>query len=166
MANCYKHRQKGYLWLCVVIPFFVIIGSFVPTFIVAAERSHSALGDVFMQGGLWVVLIMLPVLVWAGLFLSSLTVWIDDRAVRIRFGFGMWKKTFVLDQIQSAAAVRNHWIDGWGIHYFGNGWLYNIAGMDAVELTFKDGKKARIGTDEPDKLAAAIQAALEEKSGV
>jgi hypothetical protein len=87
-------------------------------------------------------------------------VWIDGEFVRLRFGAGMWRKKFRLDKIQSAAPVRNDWSMGWGIHWVGNGWLYNIAGLEAVEITFKNGKKARIGTDEPGKLAAAIESAL------
>ncbi len=160
MESSYKHTQKGYLWLCVIIPFFVIVSSFVPTYMIGIKRSNPNFVEAFTQGGLWVVLITLPVLVWVALFLSSLTVWIDGQTVRIRFGFGMWRKQFRLDTVQSAVPVRNTFLMGWGIHYFGNGWLYNIAGMEAVELTFKNGKKARIGTDEPDNLAAAIQAAL------
>jgi hypothetical protein len=62
-----------------------------------------------------------------------------------------------LEQITDCKPVKNDWINGWGIHYIGKRcWLYNIAGPDAVELTFKNDKKARIGTDEPEKLAEAI----------
>jgi len=40
------------------------------------------------------------------------------------------------------------------------GWRGNIAGSDAVELTLKNGKLCRIGTDVPDELERAITAAL------
>lgn len=94
---------------------------------------------------------------WAFLLMSSLTVTVDHVFVRLRFGPGAWKKKIALDQITAAHPVRNTFSNGWGIHYIGNRcWLYNIAGLDAVELTLKNDKKIRIGTDEPDRLAAAI----------
>jgi len=37
-------------------------------------------------------------------------------------------------------------------------WLvWNISGLDAVELTYCDGKKFRIGTDEPEALLEALK---------
>jgi len=61
-----------------------------------------------------------------------------------------------LSQVQNAAVVRNKWYYGWGIRLTPGGWLWNVSGLDAVELTFKNGKKFRIGTDEPDRLLQAL----------
>jgi hypothetical protein len=36
--------------------------------------------------------------------------------------------------------------------------LWNVSGLDAIELTFATGKRFRIGTDEPGKLLEAIRA--------
>jgi hypothetical protein len=38
-----------------------------------------------------------------------------------------------------------------------DGWLYNVAGLDAVEIETTEGDVIRIGTDEPDRLANALQ---------
>ena len=38
--------------------------------------------------------------------------------------------------------------------------LYNVAGMDAIELKLTNGRVFRIGTDEPDQLLQAIQSQL------
>jgi hypothetical protein len=35
--------------------------------------------------------------------------------------------------------------------------LYNVSGLDAVELHLKSGEIRRIGTDDPQGLAAAIE---------
>jgi hypothetical protein len=86
----------------------------------------------------------------------SLTVAVTDEAVQISFGPGLIRRSFRLSDIVSCAAVRNSWVYGWGIHMMRGGWVYNVSGFDAVELTFKDGRKARIGTDEPHKLSEAI----------
>jgi hypothetical protein len=56
--------------------------------------------------------------------------------------------------------VKNQWWWGWGIRLIPGGWLYNVSGLDAVELKMKNGRVYRIGTDEPRKLAEFIQAKL------
>ena len=43
-----------------------------------------------------------------------------------------------------------------GIRLTRHGWMWNISGLDAVELEYKDGKKFRIGTNQPQKLCQAI----------
>jgi len=47
-----------------------------------------------------------------------------------------------------------------GVKKVWRGWLYNVSGFGVVELKFKNGKRALIGTDEPEKLTGAIEAAL------
>lgn len=88
---------------------------------------------------------------------KDLTVEVDHEAVRLRFGVGIFKKEFKLRDIVSVRAVRNPWWCGWGIRMLSKGWLYNVAGLDAVELVFKNGRLARIGTDEPQVLEAEIK---------
>jgi len=57
------------------------------------------------------------------------------------------------------AAVRNKWWNGLGIRKGPGFWLYNVAGLDAVELRLRSGEVRRIGTDDPQGLAAALKAA-------
>ena len=54
--------------------------------------------------------------------------------------------------------VRNKWYFGWGLRKLQHGWMYNVWGLDAVELDLTDGKKFTIGTDEPEDLVAALSA--------
>jgi hypothetical protein len=37
-------------------------------------------------------------------------------------------------------------------------WIYSVSGFDAVEIKMKNGKRYRIGTDEPKNLEQAITA--------
>jgi hypothetical protein len=101
--------------------------------------------------------IMIAVLVILSSFLS-LHVSVDQTHVKLKFGYGIFKKTFLRKEIKSAKAVRNPWYFGWGIHYwpFRPMWIYNVSGFDAVELIMKNGKVFRIGSDEAQKLAKAI----------
>lgn len=90
----------------------------------------------------------------------SLTVEVDEEEVRLQFGDGPIRHSFLLHDVYSVQTVRTTPLQGWGIHWIGNGWLYNIYGLDAVELCFHNGKRAYIGTDEPEKLSAAIDGRL------
>jgi hypothetical protein len=61
----------------------------------------------------------------------------------------------MLDDIQSVAAVQNHWRNGFGIRKAPGFSFYNVSGLDAVEL--KSGATCRIGTADPQGLAAALR---------
>jgi len=93
---------------------------------------------------------------------ATLQVRIDKTYLRIKFGYGIFKNKFSLHDIISAKTVKNHRRYGWGIR----GWfwpklrIYNVSGFDAVEIKLKNGKRYRIGTDEPKKLEQAILHAI------
>jgi hypothetical protein len=55
--------------------------------------------------------------------------------------------------------VRNHWWNGFGIRMTTGFRLYNVSGLDAVELRLRSNETRRIGTDDPQGLAAALQPA-------
>jgi hypothetical protein len=64
-----------------------------------------------------------------------------------------------LNKIQSVTVARNKWWNGFGIRVAPGFALYNVSGLDAVELKLKSGEIRRIGTDDPEGLAAALQSA-------
>ena len=65
-----------------------------------------------------------------------------------------------VSEILGVSAVRNPWTYGWGLRLIPGGWLWNVSGLDAVELQLRNGTLFRIGTDEPDALHAAIANAV------
>ena len=87
----------------------------------------------------------------------SLTVRVSKNELQIVFGIGVISRTWQTADIEDFVAVKNHWILGWGIKRFRGGWLYNVSGQDAVEISLRNGTKFRIGTDEPRELLAALQ---------
>jgi hypothetical protein len=89
-----------------------------------------------------------------------LTVSVGDNVLEARFGVGLIKKRVDLSDIRAYGVVRNRWYWGWGIRFYPRGMLYNVAGLSAVELTLRDGKELRIGTDEPERLAAVLKTSL------
>lgn len=88
------------------------------------------------------------------------TVIVDEVQVHVRFGPGIIKRSFDLGHVSGCRVVRNKWWYGLGIKKIPGGWLYNIVGLDAVELSLPEGRIVRIGSDEPKALAAAIENAL------
>ena len=90
----------------------------------------------------------------------SLTVSIDNQEIVLRFGEWFEPKRIALASVKSCQLARMSPLNGWGIHFVGNGWLYNVYGLDAVEIEHLDGTKTFIGTDEPRVLCEAIMQAM------
>ena len=107
-------------------------------------------------------LVALPqlVLLAVAVLFAALTVQVDEREIELSFGPGLIRKRIALADVTECRAVRNPALAGWGIRWLGHGWLYNVSGLDAVELSMRNGSVLRIGTDEPDRLEAAISARL------
>jgi hypothetical protein len=103
---------------------------------------------------------MLIILAAVAIVFHSLTVSVDGREIRWHFGPAWWSYQLALDEIQSVAIVRNSWVNGFGIRKAPNFTLYNVSGLDAVELKLKSGEIRRIGTDDPNGLATAVRAAM------
>jgi hypothetical protein len=104
--------------------------------------------------------VLWPVLAVAvlGMFaLSSMTIEVDQNRLAFWFGPGWIRRSFRLTEIRSWTVVSNPWWYGWGIHLTPHGWLYNVGGRGAVQLELHDGRRLRVGTDEPELLSEAIR---------
>jgi len=99
------------------------------------------------------------VLVIVGLVAARLTVTVDARSVSTWFGWGWPRRTIGLADIVSAERVRNSWWYGWGLRKVPGGWMFNNAGYGAVDSLSGQVNRSGSGTDEPDALLAAIEAA-------
>ena len=108
----------------------------------------------------WMLYLVTSLLFVVLLLFHSLNVRIDDEAIHLRFGVGLLRKSIPLETIDSCRTIRNSLIYGFGIRYVFDGWMWNVSGLDAVQLTFADGKHFRIGTDEPKALESAINGAI------
>jgi hypothetical protein len=115
-------------------------------------------GGALWRSGQWPPAIALTVLLFAvAIVFSSLTVEVNDDELRWHFGPGLWSYRLSLDEIKEVAVVKNRWWYGFGIR-MGQGFrLYNVSGLDAVELRLKTDEIRRIGTDDPQGLAHALQ---------
>jgi hypothetical protein len=87
---------------------------------------------------------------------AVLTVRVDGSHVSATFTFGFPNYRIALSEIESVTAVRNKSWWGIGLRKIPGGWMYNVWGLDAVELTRTGASVFRIGTDDPSGLANAI----------
>lgn len=141
----YKHKQAGTLILLALGAAAALIAV---TLILGATTNA--------VGAMVAITVMAIVLISMALF-GSLTVSINEDQLMVSFGPGIIRKQFRAEDICGARIVRNPWYYGWGIRLTPHGWLWNVSGLDAVELDLKNNRKFRIGTDEPRELLAAIQ---------
>ena len=136
----YEHTQIGH----------VIIWSLVAIILIA---DGGLLGSFHREPPLIVLIILLVCL---GLF-YKLRITIEDESLCASFGPGIIRKRIQLAQIVECEPLRIRWWYGWGIHLTPYGWLYNVSGFDAVAITFRNGRKIALGTDDPHGLIAAIR---------
>jgi hypothetical protein len=153
MSERYRHTQIG--WTLIVLVVAVVLGELT---IVAFSSPQSTLALALSGALVAVVAVMLTLF-------STLTVVVDDRTVSLSFGLGSLRREVMLADVVAVHKVRNHWYAGWGVRIIPRGRLYNVGGLDAVELEMDYGRVVRVGTDQPDALLAAVKAALEAKEG-
>jgi hypothetical protein len=92
----------------------------------------------------------------------KLSISIDSSHVSFRLGIGLVHKRYSLSEIESCRPVKNPFWYGIGIRLTPDGWLYNVSGLYAIELTFKSNRsKIRIGTNKPEEISQTINSLLE-----
>lgn len=150
----YKHTQIGYLTLVVTIVVLVL-------FVWAHITSSTEPPSVDSGTNLLVTAAMALILLILASFIT-LTVSIDEKYLRIKFGYGIFTRMFPLNEIASVQSVKNHWYYGWGVKvwFWPYMWIYNVSGFDAIEIIMRNGKIYRIGTDAPIELEVAIKQAI------
>jgi hypothetical protein len=150
----YKHTQIGYLMLVVTLAVLVL-------FAWAQITARAEPPSVDSGTNFAITAIMVLILFILASF-TTLTVTIGEQYLRVKFGYGIFRKKFALNQIASVQVVKNRWYYGWGIRLWvwPYMWIYNISGFDAVEIIMKNGKVYRIGTDEPAELKMALSSKI------
>ena len=138
----YRHTQLGYVIIVSMILSCVI------TLIVCLV--FPKLMSAAITTATFAVLLACTVLFW------SLTIEVGDGRLRWWFGPGLIRKSVFLDEIADAQPWKMRGIGGWGIHWSPQGWINNVSGRHGVLFVLKNGKQFILGTDEPERLAAAV----------
>jgi hypothetical protein len=143
----------------------------------------------YTQFGTFTVVIMLPLfLLFTGLLIKSaltnspdfylhvflvvtflicllifykLTITVDQTKVSFKLGIGLVRKSYKISDVKSCKSVTNSIFNGIGIRMLPNGWLYNVTGLKAIELQFRNKKSVvRIGTNQPEEICGLIQSMI------
>lgn len=142
----YRHTQAGFLLIMIIGVAIVALG------MVSA-----------VYGANPVTMVVSLVLLAALLAFRTLTVEIDDELLRMHFGGKLFRKSIPLRDVDSVRVVKTPWFYGWGLKWSPHGWVYRVSGLMTVEVRLKNGRRYRIGSDEPEKLAGAIRESRREK---
>lgn len=135
----YQNRQLA-LWIFVMMFVFIVYLIWIASTI-----------DSWWFIWLWSTFtILLGALFWC------LEVKVNADEILLSYGFGFINKKIQLQQILQVEVVRNAWWYGLGIRLTPHGWMWSISGLDAIELTYQDGNKFRIGTNQPQGLYQAL----------
>ena len=148
----YHHTQAG---------FPVIAGSVVGlalAIVVTMSLSAATIG-----AAPWLIVALFGVLIAALALFATLKVEVDADEIRARFGVGIIRKAVPLADVLRCELVRTPMRWGWGIHWTPSGWLYNVGGRVAVRLEMKSQRPLMIGSNDAQRLKAAIDARLEER---
>jgi hypothetical protein len=142
-----KHRftQFGTVSVAIMGPIFVFC------LVLLLKSGSRDPNEAFVLG--FVALTMLICL----LIFYKLTIVIDDGYFSFSLGLGLISKKYPIGEIKSCTPVKNFFLTGIGIRMLPNGWLYNVSGLGAVELSFKNKKSiVRIGTNDPEAVSQVV----------
>ena len=142
MVIRYQHTQLGTLMLVTLVSGAI--------FFAATAYTLPSPG----RWGLLAGALLLVVVAW---LFSSLTVSVSESELQWRFGPGLLRFRMALVDIVGVSVVRNSVLNGFGIRMRPGFRLYNVSGLDAVELRLRNGDVRRIGTDDARGLAAALR---------
>jgi hypothetical protein len=104
--------------------------------------------------------IALVVVVASLVLCHSLTTVLYADHLHCFFGFGVIQRRIPLSEIEAVTRVRSSPFDGWGLRMISGGWLWNVSGLDAIELRLRNGRRFRIGSDEAAVLEQALRLEL------
>jgi hypothetical protein len=147
----YQHKQRGLVILAALGLGAAVCLWFEPT--------------IYGSNARLMLLVVAAILGISALLFSSLTIELSDRSLSWRFGFGLLRKQVATIEIANAVVTRTSVLDGWGVHRTRNGWLYNVSGFGAVQVTLRSGKSFLLGSDEPEQLCSALKRATSGNSG-
>ena len=142
-------------WGGVVMPVFALFAIVVMPILAADDGTSNVAKTAIMA----VMVVIFAVVA----YFSRLVVVVADGRVTASFGLGAPRRDADLSDVTTVAIVRNRWWHGWGMRRISNGWLYNVWGLDAVELRLASDTIVRIGTDEPEELHGILTLHLQSR---
>jgi hypothetical protein len=139
----YEHVQRGWLRALLLA---VAVGMAVWAVVVWREDADAAVGLVVVAG----------VMAVFSYCFATLTVRDAGDRLTVRFGpLALFRTSVRYADITRVEAMRPKYFS-WGIHWTPKGWLWNIHGLDCVQVV-AGRRKLLVGTDDPAGMAAFLQ---------
>ena len=143
--NSKKYSQFGTFIVIIFAPLFIFFTTMIFTYGLKEKETLIPFSIVSL-----IIFIAL-------LFFYKLTIIIDDTYISFKLGIGLFGKKYRIDDLKSCKPVKNSIFFGIGAKMLPNGWLFNVSGLKAIELSFKNKKSIiRIGTDKPEEIADIV----------
>ena len=108
----------------------------------------------------WLIYGLFAIIALTVALFAALTVEVDATEIRVKFGVGLVGKTIAVADVVRCERLRTRIWWGWGLHWTPSGWLYNVGGRDAVRVILVHERPVIIGSDEAERLKAAIDARI------
>lgn len=109
----------------------------------------------------YVHIILVLIFIICLLFFYKLTIFVSSSHVTFKLGIGVIRKSYKISDISTCRPVFNSVLNGIGIRMLPNGWLYNVSGLEAIELRFHNkASVVRIGTNKPEEISRLIQSII------
>lgn len=131
-------------------------------FFVALAASGIALVATVRVGELWLSAVIISVAMLPSLlgFLLRLETRVEDGVLSVRLTPFRPRRIALSDvvraEVRTYHPIREY--GGWGIRWGRGGMAYNARGNQGVQLELKDGRCVLIGSQEPERLLAAVRA--------
>jgi hypothetical protein len=95
------------------------------------------------------------------LIFYKLTIIVNKTNVSFKLGIGLIGKSYNISNLKSCRPVTNSPFYGIGIRMLPDGWLYNVTGLKAIELQFRNKKSVvRVGTNRPEEISELVQSLI------
>jgi hypothetical protein len=114
---------------------------------------------IMAEGRLVAALVMIAVYLLGAAMFYAATIEVTGQAIKFWFGIGIVRTTIPLSEVQDAKEIENPWYYFWGVKSIPGGWWWAIAPGPGVELTLKNGRLVQLGSNQPQQLCQAIEAA-------
>jgi hypothetical protein len=146
----YHHTQIGYTMLVGMSLGVVVLAA------AGANAMRAMPSGTPRTVGLTILGVVILMIVSAAVTFSSLTVDVREGQLAWHFTGKIIRGSASISEVESASVAKNSPAYGWGIRETPYGRLYNVSGLHAVRVRLRDGTQFSLGTNDPERLAAAI----------
>ena len=148
----YDHTQSGPLYL-LLLAFSILI------LVLALMMGEIVLQTILYCSGALMLLFALS--------FHHLTVSDEGTGLLIAFGpLPLFRRRLQYSELEKVEPAKSTILDGIGIHISpSGGWVWNIWGYECVDVWYRQGRKVRIGTDDPEGLEKFLEQKIQQNNG-